>query len=160
MTLKTWAIGDVLTAADLNTYVSQQVVGIFGSSAIRATAIATAVNGQVSYLTDKDHMEHYDGAVWQPQPSAMYVFQVTGPSTAIAAGSSALVSVVLPVSRFTTAPIIAGLATTGAYLTPVVNAVTTGTATIALVNNGALSQPATQTLTGVAFMMSTGTATG
>jgi hypothetical protein len=160
MTLKTWAIGDVLSAADLNTYVSGQVVGIFGSSAVRATAIPSPVNGQVSYLQDRDHMEHYDGATWQPQFSAMYVFQVTGPATAIAAGASALVSVVLPVSRFTSTPIIAGLATTGAYLTPVVNAVTTGTATIALVNNGAVSQPATQTLTGVAFMMSTGTATG
>jgi hypothetical protein len=160
MAFKTWSIGDVLTASDMNNYVGGQIVAIYSSSAVRATGIPSPVNGQVSYLTDKDHIEHYDGATWQPQPSAMYVFQVTGPSTAVAAGSSALVSVVLPVSRFTTAPIIAGLATTGAYFTPVVNAVTTGTATIALVNNGAVSQPATQTLTGVAFMMSTGTATG
>jgi len=160
MAFKTWSIGDVLTASDMNNYVGGQIVAIYSSSAVRATGIPSPVNGQVSYLTDKDHIEHYDGATWQPLPSAMYVFQVTGPSTAVAAGSSALVSVVLPVSRFTSTPIIAGLATTGAYLTPVVNAVTTGTATIALVNNGAVSQPATQTLTGVAFMMSTGTATG
>jgi len=160
MTLKTWAIGDVLSAADLNTYLSQQVVGIFGSSAVRATGIPSPVNGQVSYLTDKDHIEHYDGATWQALPSAVYAFSATGPATAVAAGSSALVSVVLPVSRFTTAPIIVGLSTSGAYFTPVVNAVTTGTATIALVNNGAVSQPATQTVYGLAIMMSTGTATG
>jgi uncharacterized membrane protein YraQ (UPF0718 family) len=161
MTLKTWAIGDVLTAADLNTYVSQQVVGTFGSSAIRATAIATAVGGQVSYLTDRDRIEHWDGATWQPLPSAMTVFSATGPATAIAAGSSALVSVVFPTSRFGTIPIVCGLTTTGAYLTPVLNTLTgTGTATIALVNNGAVSQAATVTLYGVAIMMSTGTATG
>jgi len=160
MTLKTWAIGDVLTAADLNTYVSQQVVGTFGSSAVRATAIASVVNGQVSYLTDKDHIEAYDGTQWQPLPSAMTVFSATGPATAIAAGGSALVSVVFPSSRFGTVPIVCGLATSGAYLTPVVNAVTAGTATIALVNNGAVSQPATQTVYGLAIMMSTGTATG
>jgi hypothetical protein len=160
MTLKTWAIGDVLTAADLNTYVSQQVVGTFGSSAVRATAIATAVNGQVSYLTDRDRIEHWDGATWQPLPAAVYAFSATGPSTAVAAGSSALVSVVLPVSRFTTAPIVVGLSTSGAYFTPVVNAVTTGTATIALVNNGGVSQPATQTVYGLAIMMATGTAAG
>lgn len=160
MTLKTWAIGDVLTAADLNTYVSAQVVGTFGSSAVRATAIATAVAGQVSYLTDKDRIEHYDNAQWQPLPAAMAVFSATGPGTAVAAGSSALVSVVLPTSRFGTIPIICGLTSTGANFTPVVNAVTTGTATIALVNQGAVSQAATQTLYGVAIMMATGTAAG
>lgn len=160
MTLKTWAIGDVLTASDMNAYVSQQVVGIFGSSAVRATGIASPIGGQVSYLTDRDRVEHYDGAVWQPLPAAMTVFSATGPATAVAAGSSALVSVVLPTSRFSTAPIVCGLSTTGAYFTPVVNAVTTGTATIALVNNGAVSQPATQTLYGIAVMMATGTAAG
>jgi len=160
MTLKTWAIGDVLTASDLNTYVSQQVVGTFGSSAVRATAIATAVAGQVSYLTDKDRIEHYDATQWQPLPSAMAVFSATGPGTAVAAGGSALVSVVLPASRFGTTPIICGLSSTGAMFTPVVNAVTTGTATIALVNQGGVSQAATQTLYGVAIMMATGTATG
>jgi hypothetical protein len=160
MTLKTWAIGDVLTAADLNTYVSQQVVGTFGSSAVRSTGIATAVAGQVSYLTDRDRIEHYDGAQWQPLPAAMAVFSATGPATAVAAGSSALVSVVFPTSRFGTVPIVCGLSTSGAYFTPVVNAVTVGTATIALVNNGGVSQPATQTLYGIAVMMATGTAAG
>jgi hypothetical protein len=161
MTLKTWTVGDVLTAADLNTYVSTQVVGIFGSSAVRATGIPSPINGQVSYLTDKDHLEHYDGATWQPQPSAMWVFSAAGPSTAIAAGASALVSITLPTSRFTTAPILAGLTTTGAFVTPVVNSVTTATAIVALVNNGASPQPLSSvTITGVAFMMSTGTATG
>ena len=160
MTMKTWAIGDVLSAADLNTYVSGQVVGIFGSSAVRATGIPSPLNGQSSYLTDKDHIEHYDGTTWQPLPAAVYAFSATGPSTAVAAASSALVSVVLPVSRFTTAPIIVGLTTSGAYFTPVVNAVTTGTATIALVNNGGASQPATQTVYGLAIMMASGTAAG
>jgi hypothetical protein len=160
MTLKTWAVGDVLTASDLNTYVSAQVVGTFGSSAIRATAIVTPVAGQVAYLTDKDHIEHWDGTTWQALPSAVYAFSATGPSTAVAAGSSALVSVVLPVSRFTTAPIIVGLTSSGAMFTPVVNAVTTGTATIALVNQGGVSQAATQTLYGLAIMMASGTAAG
>jgi hypothetical protein len=160
MTLKTWAIGDVLTAADLNTYVSQQVVGTFGSSAVRSTGIASATAGQVSYLTDRDRIEHWDGAQWQPLPAAMAVFSATGPATAVAAGSSALVSVVFPTSRFGTIPIVCGLATSGAYFTPVVNAVGLGTATIALVNNGAVSQAATQTLYGIAVMMATGTAAG
>jgi len=160
MTLKTWAIGDVLTASDLNVYVSAQVVGTFGSSAVRATGIPSATAGQVSYLTDRDRIEHWDGAQWQPLPAAMTVFSATGPATAVAAGSSALVSVVFPTSRFATVPIVCGLSTSGAYFTPVVNAVGLGTATIALVNNGAVSQAATQTLYGIAVMMATGTAAG
>ena len=161
MTLKTWSIGDILTSSDLNTYVTGQVVGMFGSSAVRATGIPSPINGQVSYLTDKDHIEHYDGSRWQALPSVMWVFTASGPSTAIAAGASALVSIALPAGQFTTAPILAGLTTTGAFVTPVVNAVTTGTATIALVNNGASSQPLSSvTIYGVAIMMSTGSAQG
>lgn len=160
MSFKTWSIGDVLTASDMNTYVGQQTVAIYGSSAVRATGIPSPINGQVAYLTDKDHIEHWDGTTWQALPSAVYAFSATGPSTAVAAGSSALVSVVLPVSRFTTAPIIVGLSSSGAMFTPVVNAVTTATATIALVNNGGVSQPATQTVYGLAIMMATGTAAG
>lgn len=160
MTFKTWSIGDTLTASDMNNYVGQQVVAIYGSSAVRATGIPSPINGQSSYLTDKDRIEIYDGTIWQPLPAAVYAFSATGPATAVAAASSALVSVVLPVSRFTTAPIIVGLTTSGAYFTPVVNAVTTGTATIALVNNGGASQPATQTVYGLAIMMASGTAAG
>jgi hypothetical protein len=160
MAFKTWSIGDVLTASDMNNYIGQQIVAIYSSSAVRSTGIVSPINGQLAYLTDKDHIEHYDGATWQPLPAAVYAFSATGPATAVAAASSALVSVVLPVSRFTTAPIIVGLSTSGAYFTPVVNAVTTGTATIALVNNGAVSQPATQTVYGLAIMMATGTAAG
>lgn len=161
MPFKAWSIGDVLTASDMNVYVGQQTVAIYGSSAVRATGIPSPIGGQLAYLTDKDHIEHYDGATWQPLPSAMWVFSAAGPSTAIAAGASALVSITLPTSRFTTAPILAGLTTTGAFVTPVVNSVTTATAIVALVNNGAVSQPLSSvTITGVAFMMSTGTATG
>jgi hypothetical protein len=160
MAFKTWSIGDVLTASDMNNYIGQQIVAIYSSSAVRSTGIVSPINGQLAYLTDKDHIEHYDGATWQPLPAAVYAFSATGPSTAVAAASSALVSIVLPVSRFTTAPIIVGLSTSGAYFTPVVNAVNTGTATIALVNNGAVSQPATQTVYGLAIMMATGTAAG
>jgi hypothetical protein len=160
MAFKTWSIGDVLTASDMNNYIGQQIVAIYSSSAVRSTGIVSPINGQLAYLTDKDHIEHYDGATWQPLPAAVYAFSATGPATAVAAASSALVSVVLPVSRFTTAPIIVGLSTSGAYFTPVVNAVTTGTATIALVNNGGVSQSATQTVYGLAIMMASGTAAG
>lgn len=114
---KTWNIGDVLTASDLNSNFSKL-------------------------------------------PLAMSAITATGPSTAIASGSSATIAIAFPASRFTVAPIVT-LSTTGAMITPVVNAVTSGTVTVAMVNNGAASQGAsTITVYGVAVQMTSGTAAG
>jgi hypothetical protein len=53
------------------------------------------------------------------------------------------------------------LSTSGAYITPVVNAVTSGTVTVAMVNNGAVSQGASSiTVYGIAVQMTSGTAAG
>ena len=61
----TWTAGQVLTAAGLNTYIQQQTVGVFASSSARSTAIGTAVaEGFVSYLTDTNALEYYDGSAW------------------------------------------------------------------------------------------------
>lgn len=114
---KTWSIGDVLTAADLNRNFTKL-------------------------------------------PLAMSGFTGSGPSTAIASGSSATVAIAFPASRFTVAPIVT-LSTSGAFITPVVNAVTSGTVTVAMVNNGASSQGAsTITVYGIAVQMTSGTAAG
>lgn len=61
---KTWAAGDVLTAAQLNTYIQEQVVMVFASSAARSSAIGTPSEGMVSYRTDGNAIEFYDGAAW------------------------------------------------------------------------------------------------
>lgn len=114
---KTWNVGDVLTASDLNSNFTKL-------------------------------------------PLAMSAVTASGPSTAIAAGSSATVAIAFPASRFTQAPIVT-LSTTGAMITPVVNAVTSGTVTVAMVNNGASSQGAsTITVYGIAVQMTSGTAAG
>lgn len=114
---KSWSIGEVLTASDLNSNFTKL-------------------------------------------PLAMSGFTGSGPSTAIASGSSALVAIAFPASRFTVAPIVS-LSTSGAFVTPVVNALTSGTVTVALVNNGATSQPSSSvTVYGVAVQMTSGTAAG
>ena len=159
MAYKTWAVGDVIAAADLNT-VSTQSVSVFANSAARTSGISTAAVGQPTYQDDSNRVEIWDGIVWQPLPANVSAFTASGPGTAIASGSSALVSITLPTGRFYIAPIIAGLTTTGAYLTPVVNSVNAGTVTVALVNNGAASQAATVTIYGLAVSMSTAVAAG
>ncbi len=62
---KTWAAGDVLTAAQLNTYIQQQVVMVFAGTAARSSAIGTPSEGMVSYLTDTNVTQYYDGSAWQ-----------------------------------------------------------------------------------------------
>lgn len=62
---KTWAAGEVLTAAGLNTYIQQQTVGVYASAAARTTAIGSAVSeGMASYLLDTNSLEVFDGAAW------------------------------------------------------------------------------------------------
>jgi hypothetical protein len=63
---KLFATGDVLTAAQVNTYLMQQTTMVFASSAARTTALSGVVaEGMLSYLTDTNALQYYDGAAWQ-----------------------------------------------------------------------------------------------
>ena len=63
---RTFTAGEVLTASNVQNYLQDQVVMTFGGSATRASAIGTAnfEEGMVSYLTDTDKMEVYNGTNW------------------------------------------------------------------------------------------------
>ena len=50
MPYKVWAVNEILTAADMNSYVGNQTVLSFSGTAARATAIGTPVEGMVSYV--------------------------------------------------------------------------------------------------------------
>jgi hypothetical protein len=63
---KAFTAGEVLTASDVNNYLMEQSVMTFGGSAARSSAIGTAnfEEGMVSYLTDTDKVEAYNGTNW------------------------------------------------------------------------------------------------
>ena len=62
---KQFADGDVLTAAQVQTYLQDQAVMKFADSSARTTGLGTAVaEGMVSYLADTDAVEVYDGSAW------------------------------------------------------------------------------------------------
>ena len=63
---RTFVDGDILTAAQVNTYLMQQSVMVFASAADRTSAIAAPSEGMVTYLADNDLIEYYDGSAWQP----------------------------------------------------------------------------------------------
>jgi len=62
-----------LDASDVNTFLMDQSVMTFASSAARGSAIATPVEGMVTYLEDSNSFEYWDSAEWDtlapPSPS-------------------------------------------------------------------------------------------
>ena len=63
---KTFASGEVLTAANVNGYLMQQTIMVFADSSARDTAIASPSEGMFVYLSDTNALQYYDGAAWTP----------------------------------------------------------------------------------------------
>jgi hypothetical protein len=63
---RTFTAGEVLTASNVQNYLQDQSVMVFGGSAARSSAIGTAnfEEGMTSYLTDTDKLEVYNGTNW------------------------------------------------------------------------------------------------
>lgn len=60
-----FATGDVLTAAQVNTYLQQQTVMVFADSSARTTALSGVLaEGMVSYLQSDDTVYVYNGSAW------------------------------------------------------------------------------------------------
>jgi len=77
---KNWAVGEVVTEPDFQTYIQNQVVQVYAGTASRGTTLGTAVEeGMVSYLEDTNAVEVYDGSAW--------VSIATGDITAVTAGT-------------------------------------------------------------------------
>jgi len=60
---KTFATGDVLTAADTNGYLMQGV-WVFADAAARTAAVTSPQEGNMSYLSDTNSTEYYNGSAW------------------------------------------------------------------------------------------------
>jgi hypothetical protein len=62
---KLFNTGDVLTAAQVNTYLNEQTVMVFASSTARTTALSGVLaEGMMSYLQDTNAVEVYNGSAW------------------------------------------------------------------------------------------------
>jgi hypothetical protein len=62
---KLYATGDVLTAAQVNTYLQEQTVMVFANAAARTSALSGVLaEGMLSYLKDTDAVEKYTGSAW------------------------------------------------------------------------------------------------
>ena len=61
---RTFVDGDILTAAQVNTYLMEQSVMVFADAAARTSAIAAPSEGMITYLADTNAVEKYDGSNW------------------------------------------------------------------------------------------------
>jgi hypothetical protein len=62
---KLFNTGDVLTAAQVNTYLQEQAVMVFADAAARTTALSGVLaEGMMSYLKSTDSVEVYNGSAW------------------------------------------------------------------------------------------------
>jgi hypothetical protein len=79
---KLYATGDILTAAQVNTYLQEQTVMVFADAAARTTALASVLSeGMISYLKDTNSTEYYSGSAW------VAIGGASGGMTSIASGS-------------------------------------------------------------------------
>jgi hypothetical protein len=67
---KDFVAGDVLTAAQVDTYLMQQSIMNFAGTAARASAITSPAEGYMTYLQDTDQLSYYDGSNWITAPGA------------------------------------------------------------------------------------------
>lgn len=65
MPFKDFAVGEVLTSADVDTYLMRQAVMVFDDNSARSSALGTLVTeGMITYRKDGDIVEQYNGSAW------------------------------------------------------------------------------------------------
>jgi hypothetical protein len=65
MPRKVFTAGEVLAAADVNTFLMDQAVMVFADSTARGSAIGTASEGMLTYLADINTFEYWNGASFE-----------------------------------------------------------------------------------------------
>ena len=78
---KVFAVGEVLTAADVNDYLMEQSISIFADSTARDAQITSPIEGMFCYLADSNVLQFYNGSSW-----ASYIGD--GDITAVNAGTA------------------------------------------------------------------------
>lgn len=155
---KLFATGDVLTAAQVNTFLMQQTVMVFASSAARTTALSGVLaEGMVSYLQDTNSLEVYDGSAWVGATgditaltagTGISITSATGPIPTVAIDSTVatLTGSQTLTNKTLTAPVISTIANTGTLTLPTSTDTIVGRATTDTLTNKTLTSPVISTI--------------
>lgn len=151
---KLFATGDVLTAAQVNTYLMQQTVMVFASSTARTTALSGVLaEGMVSYLSDTNSLEVYDGSAWigatgditaLTAGTGISITNPTGPIPTVAIDTAVTADLTTGqtlTNKTLTAPIIATISNTGTLTLPTSTDTIVGRATTDTLTNKTLTTP-------------------
>jgi hypothetical protein len=127
----------VLTAAQVNDYLMNQSVMTFADATARTAAIAAPTEGMVTYLSDTNALEYYDGSAWVGVSNPGDITAVTAGTALTGGGTSGAVTLDVDLAAVHTADFITD-ATTARTLTSTdagkTILFTSGSATVVTVN--------------------------
>jgi hypothetical protein len=134
--------GDVLTAAQVNTFLQQQVIMVFADSSARTTALSGVLSeGMFSYLTGTNAFQYYDGAAWADVSNPGDITGVTAGTGLSGGGTSGAVTLSIDTGTtvdLTTAQTLTNKTLTSPLINLGINANTSTTYTFVLADNGKL----------------------
>jgi hypothetical protein len=156
---KLFATGDVLTAAQVNTFLMQQTVMVFADSAARTTALSGVLaEGMVSYLQDTNSLEVYDGSGWVGATgditaltagTGITITSNTGPIPTVAINTAVtadLTTAQTLTNKTLTTPVISSITNTGTLTLPTSTDTLVGRATTDTLTNKTLTSPVISTI--------------
>jgi len=89
MPFKDFTVGQVLTSAEVDTFLMRQSVMVFDDETDRTNALGTLVTeGMVSYLKDLDRLQAFDGTAWGPIGEDAFTIQGTAGYLLVSQGTA------------------------------------------------------------------------
>ena len=86
---KDFTAGDVLTAAQVDTYLMEQSVMVFASTSARDTALSAAkAEGMFAFNSDDDRLYYYTGSAWSPVLSKVSAYTPTMTNVTVGNGTA------------------------------------------------------------------------
>jgi len=142
---KLFVSGDVLTAAQVNTYLNEQTVMVFATSAARTSALsAVLAEGMMSYLQDSNTVYYYDGAAWNALASGDITAITAGNGISVTSGTGPIPTVAIDtavtVDKTTAQTLTNKTLTSPALTTPTISTLTTNGDLLYGTGSGALSR--------------------